>query len=53
MTQLVLREDDDGLCILALNRPEALNALNPALFVELRGRLDALAGETECGETLI
>ena len=47
MSDLVLREDDDGLCILTLNRPEALNALNPALFVELRGHLDALAGETD------
>ena len=34
MDALVLREDSDGLTTLTLNRPEALNALNPALFVE-------------------
>ena len=47
MTDLVLREDDDGLCTLTLNRPEALNALNPALFVELRGHIDAISGQTD------
>jgi len=47
MTQLVLREDEDGLCVLILNRPEALNALSPALFVELRAHLDALAEQFE------
>ena len=47
MTDLVLREDDDGLCTLTLNRPEALNALSPGLFVELRGHLEDLAGQTE------
>ena len=47
MTDLVLREDADGLCTLTLNRPESLNALNPALFVELRGHVDALAEQTE------
>ena len=46
MTGLVLREDDDGLCALTLNRPESLNALNPALFVELRGHIETLAGQT-------
>ncbi len=47
MTQLVPRSDDDGLCTLTLNRPESLNALNPALFVELRGHVDALAGQAD------
>lgn len=47
MDPLVLREDDDGLCTLTLNRPESLNALNPALFVELRGHVDALADQTD------
>jgi enoyl-CoA hydratase/carnithine racemase len=32
---------------LTLNRPEALNALTPALFVELRAHVDALAGQTD------
>jgi len=44
---LVLREDQDGLCTLTLNRPDVLNALSPGLFVELRAHLDALATQTE------
>ncbi|MGD8831948.1 MAG: enoyl-CoA hydratase/isomerase family protein [Pseudomonadales bacterium] len=44
---LVLREDDDGLAILTLNRPDALNALSPGLFVELRSHIDAIAAATE------
>lgn len=48
MTALVLREDlDEGITILTLNRPEALNALSPNLFVELRAHLEAIAPETE------
>jgi len=47
MTELVLREDRDGLCTLTLNRPEALNALSPNLFVELRRHIDAIAERTE------
>lgn len=44
---LVERDDKDGLAVLTLNRPEALNALSPALFVELRAHVDALAAATE------
>ncbi len=44
---LVLRQDDEGLSILTLNRPDALNALSPALFVELRGHIDAIAEATD------
>jgi len=47
MSELVLREDDGGLSILTLNRPDALNALSPSLFVELRAHLDALAKQTD------
>jgi enoyl-CoA hydratase len=47
MAPLVIREDDNGLAILTLNRPEALNALSPALFVELRAHIDAIAASTE------
>ena len=47
MTELVLREDREGLCILTLNRPEALNALSPNLFVELRRHVDTIAEQTE------
>ena len=47
MSKTVLRSDDDGVTTLTLNRPEALNALSPALFVELRQHIDALAEQTE------
>ncbi|MEM7216860.1 MAG: enoyl-CoA hydratase/isomerase family protein [Pseudomonadota bacterium] len=40
---LVERSDNDGLTILSLNRPDALNALSPSLFVELRAHVDAIA----------
>ena len=40
---LVERKDDGGIAILTLNRPEALNALSPQLFVELRAHIDAIA----------
>ena len=44
---LVLRSDADGVATLTLNRPEALNALSPSLFVELREHLEQIAQETE------
>jgi enoyl-CoA hydratase/carnithine racemase len=47
MNNLVLREDNDGISILTLNRPEALNALNPSLFVELREHIDSIAESHE------
>ena len=47
MEDLVLREDNDGLAILTLNRPEALNALSPNLFIQLRGHIDDISGKTE------
>ena len=47
MANLVTREDDNGLAILTLNRPEMLNALSPNLFIELRAHIDALATQTE------
>jgi enoyl-CoA hydratase/carnithine racemase len=47
---LVLRTDrPDGLTTLTLNRPEKLNALNPAAFVELRAHLDAIAVDESVG----
>jgi len=45
--QLVNRQDEEGLAILTLNRPDALNALSPALFVELRNHIDAIATATD------
>lgn len=44
---LVERQDQDGIAILSLNRPEALNALSPALFVELRDHIDNIAEQIE------
>ncbi len=47
MADLVLRSDDDGVCTLTLNRPEALNALSPPLFVELRSHLDDIVEQID------
>lgn len=44
---LVERQDDDGLCILTLNRPEALNALSPNMFVELRAHVEDIRGRED------
>ena len=44
---LVERKDQDGIAILSLNRPDTLNALSPALFVELREHIDAIAEQTD------
>jgi enoyl-CoA hydratase/carnithine racemase len=43
MPELVLRADEGGIAFLTLNRPDALNALSPAVFVELRAHIDAIA----------
>ena len=42
---LVKRKDTEGIAILSLNRPEALNALSPSLFVELRQHIDKIAAQ--------
>ena len=42
---LVLRDDENGVTTLTLNRPDKLNALNPAVFVEFRAHLDAIADD--------
>ena len=47
MSALVLRDDNDGLAVLTLNRPEVLNALSPNLFVELREHIDAIGNDTD------
>jgi enoyl-CoA hydratase/carnithine racemase len=44
---LIVREDQEGLSVLSLNRPEALNALSPGLFVELREHIDQIANQTD------
>ena len=43
----VLREDRNGAAILTLNRPDKLNALNVALFRELRAHVDLIATQPE------
>src|SRR5262245_22987504 len=44
-SDLVLREDSDGLCTLTLNRPEKLNAFTPTLFKAFAAHIKALAKE--------
>ena len=44
---LVLRDDADGVATLTLNRPDKLNAMNPALFVELRDHIEVLGKQTD------
>jgi len=46
---LVTREDKEGVATLTLNRPEKLNAINIPLMVELRGHLEAVAGDPSVG----
>ncbi len=47
MTELVSRHDDGGIATITLQRPDTLNALSPALFVELRAIVDAVAAAPE------
>ena len=45
MTELVLREDREGMATLTLNRPEKLNALSGELFEALERHLKVIARE--------
>ncbi len=47
MSDLVLREDREGLCTLTLNRPDKLNALNMTVFEELDAHVRAIARSTD------
>jgi len=44
---LVRRDDREGIAFLTLSRPQALNALSPTLFIQLRQHIDAIAGQTD------
>ena len=47
MTDITREDLPSGITILSLNRPEALNALSPNLFVELRAEIDQIASATD------
>lgn len=49
MSELVTREDSNGLATLTLNRPDKLNALTVALFRELRAHIIALKKDDSIG----
>lgn len=53
MDPLVLRDDNDGVTTLTLNRPDALNALSPSMFVELREHLDDLAANPSAAGAVV
>jgi enoyl-CoA hydratase/carnithine racemase len=46
MNSLVRREDQNGIAVLTLNRPEKLNALSKDLFEALEGHVDSIARAT-------
>lgn len=50
---LVLRRDLAGVAHLRLHRPEAHNALTPAMFVELRRHVDAIADDGRVGAVVL
>ncbi|QJB68716.1 enoyl-CoA hydratase/isomerase family protein [Parasphingorhabdus halotolerans] len=47
MTDLVLREDNDGIALLTLNRPDKLNSLTVGMFRELRSHVSDIAKDDE------
>jgi len=50
---LVIRHDEAGRTTLTLNRPTKLNALNPAVFIQLRAHLDAIAKDPSVGVVVL
>ena len=52
--ELVLRTDTpEGVTTLTLNRPDKLNALDPAMFVAFRNHVDAIARSADVGCVII
>ncbi|MBT4521037.1 MAG: enoyl-CoA hydratase/isomerase family protein [Halieaceae bacterium] len=49
MTELVTRQDNEGLAILTLNRPDKLNALTVGMFKELRAHVSHLKADDSIG----
>lgn len=49
MTELVIREDKDGLAILTLNRPDKLNSLTVGLFKQLRQHISDIRRDDTIG----
>jgi enoyl-CoA hydratase len=47
--ELILVERNEGVAVLRLNRPEAMNALNTPLMIELMDTLEALDGDEGVG----
>jgi enoyl-CoA hydratase len=47
MNPPVKRDDRDGVCVLTLNRPDVLNALDMGMFVALRRHLDAITQDPD------
>ena len=47
MTDLVIRQDIEGIALLTLNRPDKLNALNVALFKELHAHAKDIARQPD------
>jgi enoyl-CoA hydratase/carnithine racemase len=50
---LILRDADDGIVTLTLNRPRQYNALSREMLEQLQGELDALAGAPDARVVII
>lgn len=46
-------QNNDGVCVITLNRPSKLNALNDALIAELRAAIDGLKDDASVGAVVI
>lgn len=53
METLVLRSDDDGVCVLTLNAPKTINALSEDMLTALSNVLDTIAGDRSVKAVII